>query len=185
MAAPELRLDVRLNLATFRADLGKAAQAAAAYYYPINLLINKQNLTKQLTAIGRSLGTTKYRIDLNDSSVELAAGKVEKLAASLKKLSGSIQIDFNAGGGTKPLGTAMREMAAKLAKESKGDINRAVEQMTGMRGASPFGTGTRSIPGFKAAAKGMGIENAFKLFFQELQQVDPQSLKKHWMTAPS
>jgi tape measure domain-containing protein len=178
MAAPELRLDVRLNLATFRTDLGKAAQAAAAYYYPINLLINKQNLTKQLTAIGRSLGTTKYNINLNDTSVDLAAGKIDKLAASLKKLSGSIQIDFNAGGGTKPIGTAMKEMAAKLAKESKGDINRAVEQMTGMRGASPFGAGTRSIPGFKAAAKGMGIENAFKLFFQELQQVDPQSLKK-------
>jgi tape measure domain-containing protein len=178
MAAPELRLDVRLNLATFRTDLGKAAQAAAAYYYPINLLINKQNLTKQLTAIGRSLGTTKYNIDLNDTSVEIAAGKIDKLAASLKKLSGSIRIDFNAGGGTKPLGTAMREMAAKLAKEAKGDINRAVEQMTGMRGASPFGAGTRSVPGFKAAAKGMGIENAFKLFFQELQQVDPQGLKK-------
>lgn len=178
MAAPELRLDVRLNLATFRTDLGRAAQAAAAYYYPINLLINKQNLTKQLTAIGRSLGTTKYNIDLNDTSVDLAAGKIDKLAASLKKLSGSIQIDFNAGGGTKPIGTAMKEMAAKLAKESKGDINRAVEQMTGMRGASPFGAGTRSISGFKAAAKGMGIENAFKLFFQELQQVDPQSLKK-------
>ena len=178
MAAPELRLDVRLNLATFRTDLGKAAQAAAAYYYPINLLVNKQNLTKQLTAIGRSLGTTKYNINLNDTSVVLAADKVEKLAASLKKLSGSIQIDFNAGGGAKPLGTAMREMAAKLAKESKGDINRAVEQMTGMRGASPFGTGTRSIPGFKAAAKGMGIENAFKLFFQELDRVDPQGLKK-------
>ena len=178
MAAPELRLDVRLNLATFRTDLGRAAQAAASYYYPINLLINKQNLTKQLTAIGRSLGTTKYNIDLNDTSVDLAAGKIDKLAASLKKLSGSIQIDFNAGGGTKPIGTAMKEMAVKLAKESKGDINRAVEQMMGMRGASPFGAGTRSIPGFKAAAKGMGIENAFKLFFQELQQVDPQSLKK-------
>jgi tape measure domain-containing protein len=178
MAAPELRLDVRLNLATFRTDLGRAAQAAASYYYPINLLINKQNLTKQLTAIGRSLGTTKYNIDLNDTSVELAAGKIDKLAASLKKLSGSIQIDFNAGGGTRSIGTAMKEMAAKLAKESKGDINRAAEQMAGMRGASPFGAGTRSVPGFKAAAKGMGIENAFKLFFQELQQVDPQSLKK-------
>ena len=178
MAAPELRLDVRLNLATFRTDLGKAAQAAAAYYYPVNLLINKQNLTKQLTAIGRSLGTTKYNIDLNDTSVVLAADKVDKLAASLKKLSGSIQIDFNAGGGAKTIGTAMKEMAAKLAKDSKGDINKAVEQMVGMRGASPFGSGTRSVAGFKSAAKGMGLENAFKLFFQELKQVDPQSLKR-------
>jgi tape measure domain-containing protein len=178
MAAPELRLDVRLNLATFRNDLGKAAQTAASYYYPINLLINKQNLTKQLTAIGRSLGTTKYNIDLNDTSVDLAAGKIDKLAASLKKLSGSIQIDFNAGGGTKPIGTAMKEMAAKLAKESKGDIDKAVARMVEMRGGSPTGSSYRSIPGFKSAAKISGIEDAFKLFFQELNQVDPQGLKK-------
>jgi tape measure domain-containing protein len=115
---------------------------------------------------------------LNDTSVASAADKVEKLAAALKKLSGSIQIDFNAGGGTKSIGTAMKEMAAKLAKESKGDIDEAVKKMTQMRGAAPFGAGTRSVPGFKAAAKGMGVENAFKLFFQELDRVDPQGLRK-------
>ena len=171
----ELRLDVTLNLAGFRTQLGQLAQTAGAYYYPVNVLINKKNLTTQLEAIGRTLGKKKYRIDLNDTSVELAAGKIEKLAASLKALSGSIKIDFNAGGGA---GTSMKEMATKLAKESKGDINKAAERMKEMRGSSPFGSGTRSIPGFKSAAKGMGIESAFKLFFQELKQVDPQGLRK-------
>lgn len=72
----------------------------------------------------------------------------------------------------------MKEMATKLAKESGGDIKKAVAQMVEMRGASPFGSGARSVPGFKSAAKGMGIENAFKLFFQELKQVDPGGLRK-------
>jgi tape measure domain-containing protein len=176
--AAQLKLQVGLDLAFFRAELGKVATAASAYYYPINLLINKKNLTTQLEAIGRNLGTKKYRIDLADTSVVEAAKKVDDLAVALKKLSGSIQIDFNAGGGTKPIGTAMKEMAAKLAKESKGDINEAVRRMVEMRGAAPFGKGVRGIPGFTAAAKGMGIESAFKLFFQELNQVDPQGLKK-------
>ena len=176
--AAQLKLQVGLDLAFFRAELGKVATAASAYYYPINLLINKKNLTTQLEAIGRNIGTKKYRIDLDDTAVVTAAGKIEKLAASLKQLSGSIQIDFNAGGGTKPIGTAMKEMAAKLAKESKGDINEAVKRMVGMRGAAPFGKGVRGIPGFTAAAKSMDIESAFKLFFQELNQVDPQGLKK-------
>jgi len=174
----ELRLDVTLNLAGFRSQLGKLAQTAGAYYYPVNVLINKKNLTTQLEAIGRTLGKKKYRIDLNDTSVGLAADKIEKLAASLKNLSGSIKIDFNAGGGTKTIGTAMKEMATKMAKESKGDINKAVAKMVEMRGEAPFGSGTRSIPGFKSAAKGMGVESAFKLFFQELNQVDPQKLRK-------
>jgi len=174
----ELKLDVTLNIAGFRSQLGKLAQTAGAYYYPVNVLINKKNLTTQLEAIGRTLGKKKYRIDLNDTSVGLAAEKIEKLAASLKNLSGSIKIDFNAGGGTKTIGTAMKEMATKMAKESKGDINKAVAKMVEMRGEAPFGSGTRSIPGFKSAAKGMGVESAFKLFFQELNQIDPQKLRK-------
>lgn len=42
MAAPELRLNVTLDLASFRSQLGKLAQTAAAYYYPVNLIINKK-----------------------------------------------------------------------------------------------------------------------------------------------
>jgi tape measure domain-containing protein len=72
----------------------------------------------------------------------------------------------------------MAVMAKKLANQFKGDIDAAARQMQAIRGEGPFGKGTRSIPGFKAAAQGMGIENAFKLFFQELKTVDPRRLAK-------
>jgi tape measure domain-containing protein len=174
----QLKLRVNLDLVAFRKDLGKLAQAAAAYYYPVNLLINKKNFTAQLENIGRTLGTRKYNVDVNDTSIKTAAGEVDKLADKLKKLSGTININTNIGeAGGRP-GTAMAVMARKLANQFKGDIDAAARQMQAMRGEAPFGKGTRSIPGFKAAAQGMGIENAFKLFFQELKTVDPRRLAK-------
>ena len=178
MAAAELKLQVGLDLAFFRQQLAQIGSVAVGYQLPINIKLDRLSIQQELDRLQRNINRRKYTIDLNDTSVASAADKVENLAAALKKLSGSIQIDFNAGGGTKPIGTAMKEMAAKLAKESKGDIDEAVKRMVGMRGAAPFGPGTRSISGFKAAAKGMDIESAFKLFFQELNQVDPQGLKK-------
>jgi tape measure domain-containing protein len=174
----QLKLRVNLDLVAFRKDLGKLAQAAAAYYYPVNLLINKKNFTAQLENIGRTLGTRKYNVDVNDTSIKTAAGEVDKLADKLKKLSGTININTNIGeAGGRP-GTAMAVMARKLANQFKGDIDAAARQMQAIRGEGPFGKGTRSVPGFKAAAQGMGIENAFKLFFQELKTVDPRRLAK-------
>jgi tape measure domain-containing protein len=174
----QLKLRVNLDLVAFRKDLGKLAQAAAAYYYPVNLLINKKNFTAQLENIGRTLGTRKYNVDVNDTSIKTAAGEVDKLADKLKKLSGTININTNIGeAGGRP-GTAMAVMARKLANQFKGDIDAAARQMQTIRGEGPFGKGTRSVPGFKAAAQGMGIENAFKLFFQELKTVDPGRLAK-------
>jgi tape measure domain-containing protein len=178
MAAPELRLNVTLDLAGFRKELGRVAQAAGAYYYPINLQVNKRNFTRQLENIGRTLGTRTYNVDVDDTSIKTASIQVDKLAEKLKRLSGTININTNIGeAGGRP-GTAMAVMARKLANQFKGDIDAAARQMQAIRGEGPFGKGTRSIPGFKAAAQGMGIENAFKLFFQELKTVDPRRLAK-------
>jgi lambda family phage tail tape measure protein len=174
----QLKLRVNLDLAAFRKDLGKLAQAAAAYYYPINLQVNKRNFTRQLENIGRTLGTRKYNVNVDDTSIKAASIQVDRLAEKLKKLSGTININTNIGeAGGRP-GTAMAVMARKLANQFKGDIDAAARQMQTIRGEGPFGKGTRSIPGFKAAAQGMGIENAFKLFFQELKTVDPRRLAK-------
>jgi tape measure domain-containing protein len=174
----QLKLRVNLDLVAFRKDLGKLAQAAAAYYYPINLQVNKRNFTRQLENIGRTLGTRKYNVNVDDTSIKAASIQVDRLAEKLKKLSGTININTNIGeAGGRP-GTAMAVMARKLANQFKGDIDAAARQMQAIRGEGPFGKGTRSIPGFKAAAQGMGIENAFKLFFQELKTVDPRRLAK-------
>jgi tape measure domain-containing protein len=174
----QLKLRVNLDLVAFRKDLGKLAQAAAAYYYPINLQVNKRNFTRQLENIGRTLGTRKYNVNVDDTSIKAASIQVDRLAEKLKRLSGTININANIGeAGGRP-GTAMAVMAKKLANQFKGDIDAAARQMQAIRGEGPFGKGTRSIPGFKAAAQGMGIENAFKLFFQELKTVDPRRLAK-------
>jgi tape measure domain-containing protein len=174
----QLKLRVNLDLVAFRKDLGKLAQAAAAYYYPINLQVNKRNFTRQLENIGRTLGTRKYNVNVDDTSIKAASIQVDRLAEKLKRLSGTININTNIGeAGGRP-GTAMAVMARKLANQFKGDIDAAARQMQAIRGEGPFGKGTRSIPGFKAAAQGMGIENAFKLFFQELKTVDPRRLAK-------
>jgi tape measure domain-containing protein len=82
MAAPKLQLDVTLNLAAFRKDLGKVAQAAAAYYYPVNLLINKKNFEAQLKALSR----IKPVINIEDSQLIGARARIATLNKSLATL---------------------------------------------------------------------------------------------------
>jgi cysteine synthase len=81
----QLKLQVGLDLAFLRKDLGKLAQAAAAYYYPINLQVNKRNFTRQLENIGRTLGTRKYNVNVDDTSIKAASIQVDRLAEKLKK----------------------------------------------------------------------------------------------------
>ena len=78
----QLELSVVLNLANFRTQLGKLAQASAAYYYPINLTINKQAFRKQLAA----LGNIKPVIKIEDSQLDGARTRIATLNKSLATL---------------------------------------------------------------------------------------------------
>jgi tape measure domain-containing protein len=78
----QLELSVVLNLANFRTQLGKLAQASAAYYYPINLTIDKQAFRKQLAA----LGNIKPVIKINDSQLDAARARIGTLNKSLATL---------------------------------------------------------------------------------------------------
>ena len=78
----QLELSVVLNLANFRTQLGKLAQASAAYYYPINLTIDKQAFKKQLTA----LGNIKPVIKIDDSQLDAARARIGTLNKSLATL---------------------------------------------------------------------------------------------------
>jgi hypothetical protein len=78
----QLELSVVLNLANFRTQLGKLAQASAAYYYPINLTIDKQAFKKQLTA----LGNIKPVIKIDDSQLDAARARISTLNKSLATL---------------------------------------------------------------------------------------------------
>jgi tape measure domain-containing protein len=59
-----LQLSVTLDLAAFRKQLGLAAQAAAAYYYPINVFIDKRNFDRQLDNIDRQFARRNYRLEV-------------------------------------------------------------------------------------------------------------------------
>ena len=78
----QLELSVVLNLANFRTQLGKLAQASAAYYYPINLTIDKQAFRKQLVA----LGNIKPVIKIDDSQLDAARARIGTLNKSLATL---------------------------------------------------------------------------------------------------
>jgi tape measure domain-containing protein len=78
----QLELSVVLNLANFRTQLGKLAQASAAYYYPINLTIDKQAFKKQLAA----LSNIKTTLNINDSQVDAARTRIGTLNKSLATL---------------------------------------------------------------------------------------------------
>jgi len=78
----QLELSVVLNLANFRTQLGKLAQASAAYHYPVNLTIDKQAFKKQLAA----LGNIKPVIKINDSQLDGARARIATLNKSLATL---------------------------------------------------------------------------------------------------
>ena len=78
----QLELSVVLNLANFRTQLGKLAQASAAYYYPVNLTIDQKAFKRQLAA----LGNIKTTIKINDSQLDAARARVGTLNKSLATL---------------------------------------------------------------------------------------------------
>jgi len=82
MAAPELRLDVTLNLAGFRAQLEKLATEAGARYFGVKLSIDATDFKKQL----QSLEKIKPVITINDSQLIAARERIGTLNKSLATL---------------------------------------------------------------------------------------------------
>ena len=78
----QLELSVVLNLANFRTQLGKLAQASAAYYYPINLTIDQKAFKRQLAA----LGNIKTTLKINDRQLDSARERIGRLNKSLATL---------------------------------------------------------------------------------------------------
>ena len=92
----QLELSVVLNLANFRTQLGKLAQASAAYYYPINLTIDQKAFRKQLAAIGNI--KTTLRINTNLEAEIQAADRLAKALQRVQQVAGQVK-------GNLPLGT--------------------------------------------------------------------------------
>jgi tape measure domain-containing protein len=129
----QLELSVVLNLANFRTQLGKLAQASAAYYYPINLTIDKQAFKKQLTA----LGNIKPVIKIDDSQLDAARARISTLNKSLATLRRAtaaaieIKVKYKEEGrpsaGTGAVGRAITGRARgeeALANKSRGELQK-------------------------------------------------------------
>jgi tape measure domain-containing protein len=129
----QLELSVVLNLANFRTQLGKLAQASAAYYYPINLTIDKQAFKKQLAA----LGNIKPVIKIEDSQLDGARARIATLNKSLATLRRAtstaieIKVKYKEEGrpaaGTGAVGRAITGRAAgeeALANKSRGELQK-------------------------------------------------------------
>jgi tape measure domain-containing protein len=129
----QLELSVVLNLANFRTQLGKLAQASAAYYYPINLTIDKQAFKKQLAA----LGNIKPVIKIEDSQLDGARARIATLNKSLATLRRAtstaieIKVKYKEEGlpaaGTGAVGRAITGRAGgeeALANKSRGELQK-------------------------------------------------------------
>jgi tape measure domain-containing protein len=129
----QLELSVVLNLANFRTQLGKLAQASAAYYYPVNLTIDKQAFKKQLAA----LGNIKPVIKIEDSQLDGARARIATLNKSLATLRRAtstaieIKVKYKEEGrpaaGTGAVGRAITGRAAgeeALANKSRGELQK-------------------------------------------------------------
>jgi tape measure domain-containing protein len=82
MAAPELRLNVTLDLAAFRTQLGKLAQTSASHFYPVKLTIDQRNFKLQLAQLSK----IKPVININDSQLDGARTRIGTLNKSLATL---------------------------------------------------------------------------------------------------
>ena len=82
MAAPELRLNVTLDLAAFRGQLDKLAQEAGARYFGVKLSIDGTDFRKQL----KNLEKIKPVITINDSQLIAARERIGTLNKSLATL---------------------------------------------------------------------------------------------------
>ena len=129
----QLELSVVLNLANFRTQLGKLAQASAAYYYPINLTIDKQAFKKQLV----TLGNIKTTLKIDDSQLDAARariGTLNKSLATLRRATSTaieIKVKYKEEGrpaaGTGAVGRAITGRAAgeeALANKTRGELQK-------------------------------------------------------------
>jgi tape measure domain-containing protein len=82
MAAPELRLNVTLDLAAFRTQLGKLAQTSASHFDPVKLTIDQRNFKLQLAQLSK----IKPVINIDDSQLDAARTRIGTLNKSLETL---------------------------------------------------------------------------------------------------
>ena len=101
MAAPQLRLEVSLNLAGFRSEIQKLTNIAQNEFTPkVNVKINRQILDKELNHVSKMFARRDFRLQVNDTSIKAARLNAQKLKNTLDLIA-KTQYKINVQGGGK------------------------------------------------------------------------------------
>ena len=134
--AAELRLNVGLDLAYFKSQLPKLAQAAAGFQLPVKVRIDGKQLQKELNKIS---GRREYRINLNDTSIKSAIDNVKTLKRELDSVERKSQ---RATAASTPIGTGRLSKTAGQGGVTAAEIQ-ALYQQAAIQGVAGFEKGIK------------------------------------------
>ena len=113
MAAPELRLEVSLNLLGFRNEIRKLTNIAQSEFVPkINVKFNRQTLDAELNNLQRAIKRRVYRVEIG-GNIDALPGKIKNLKEQLASIE-SLKIDLGIG--------AVKSLSKRDASKIKSDL---------------------------------------------------------------
>jgi hypothetical protein len=113
MAAPELRLEVSLNLLGFRNEIRKLTNIAQSEFVPkINVKFNRQTLDAELNNLQRAIKRREYRVKIG-GNIDSLPGKIKALKEQLASIE-SLKIDLGIG--------AVKSLSKRDASKIKSDL---------------------------------------------------------------
>ena len=113
MAAPQLRLEVSLNLAGFRNEIQKLTNIAQSEFAPkINVKFNRQTLDAELNNLQRAIKRRVYRVEIG-GNIDALPGKIKNLKEQLASIE-SLKIDLGIG--------AVKSLSKRDASKIKSDL---------------------------------------------------------------
>jgi hypothetical protein len=117
MAAPQLRLNVSLNLTGFRSEIQKLTNIAQSEFAPkINVKFNRQTLDAELNNLQRAIKRRVYRVEIG-GNIDSLPDKIKALKEQLSSLE-SFRIDLGVG--------AIKSLSQKDASKIKSDLRAAI-----------------------------------------------------------
>ena len=117
MAAPQLRLEVSLNLLGFRSEIQKLTNIAQSEFAPkINVKFNRQTLDTELNNLQAAIKRRVYRIEIG-GNIEKLPGKIQSLREQLASLEDT-KIDVGVG--------AVKSLSPRDARRIKADLRTTI-----------------------------------------------------------
>jgi tape measure domain-containing protein len=113
MAAPQLRLEVSLNLLGFRNEIRKLTNIAQSEFVPkINVKFNRQTLDAELNNLQRAIKRRVYRVEIG-GNIDALPSKIKNLKEQLASIE-SLKIDLGIG--------AVKSLSKRDASKIKSDL---------------------------------------------------------------